>query len=144
MRRADPAVENRPAGSHRGWAVITLIVAGLVALGLTPTSLVGAGSASGGRNPSGHAPATARGRNRVSSASDAEERQHLAVSMGVSLGWGAGSHKDFLHLGDSGWDDYVHRYLSQMHVSWVHLNVPWCDLEPKAGVYAHSVYQAVK
>ena len=125
-------------------AVITLIVAGLVGLLLTPESPVGARSAGRQGDPSGHLPATARDRGRESSASDAGERQRLAVSMGVSLGWGAGSHKDFLHLGDSGWHDYVDHYLSQMHVGWVHLNVPWCDLEPSAGVYSHSVYQAVK
>jgi hypothetical protein len=144
MRRTDLAIENRAGARHRSRAVITLIVAGLVALGLMPESLVGAGSAGGHAIRSGHSPESTRDGNRGASASGAAERRHLAVSMGVSLGWGAGSHKDFLHLGDSGWDSYVNGYLSQMHVSWVHLNVPWCDLEPKAGVYAHSVYQAVK
>ena len=64
--------------------------------------------------------------------------------MGVSTGWGATPDGDVLHLADSGWDDYVAGYLTQMHVSWVHMNVPWCLLEPKAGAYSQSTYQAVK
>ncbi len=74
----------------------------------------------------------------------ATEHRDLTISMGVSLGFGSGNNKDILHLGDSGWDNYVDGYLNQMHVSWVHLNVPWCRLEPKAGVYDRSIYEAIK
>jgi hypothetical protein len=80
----------------------------------------------------------------TASASSAESQRSVAVSMGVSTGWGATPDGDVLHLADSGWDDYVAGYLTEMNVSWVHMNVPWCLLEPKAGVYSQPTYQAVK
>jgi hypothetical protein len=106
---------HRPGTSQQRSAGLALVFAAVVALGLT-----------------------------TASASSAQSQRSLAVSMGVSTGWGATPDGDVLHLADSGWDDYVAGYLTQMHVSWVHMNVPWCLLEPKAGVYSQSTYRAVK
>ena len=72
------------------------------------------------------------------------KHRHLAISMGVTAGLRGNPARDVLHLGDSGWENYVAGYLDEMHVSWVHINVPWCALEPKAGVYDASTYQAIK
>jgi len=110
---------------RRRWAWIALAVAAAIAVAVVTAILADGGSDGQPDRPP-------------------EQHGHLAIAMGVSLGWGADPVGDVLHLADSGWKNYVAGYLRRMHVSWAHINLPWCELEPKAGVYDRSVFREFK
>ena len=147
-QRLVPATRNaaRPV-SRRSIRWIGLLVGISAAVGVTCGPLTGTVAPGMAVARAGKAPGTKITKHPrdavVTSAQGARSRQ-LAVSMGVSVGLGGGKDLDVLHLGDPGWDNYVSGYLNQMHVSWVHMNVPWCALEPRAGVFNRLVYKAVK
>jgi len=78
------------------------------------------------------------------SQSDVSKSEMQLGANHVRIGFGVTTFSDdALHLDDSGFAT-VTKYLDHLHSDHVHMRVPWCRMEPKAGVYESSTFTRVQ